>query len=234
MSLEYGCFISYVGYDERRAKSFYGLMQKMIEIIDEEFYVDTRLKTGVFRADINGRAGDRYNDEIAEALCRSACMILFYTRPYFHSSYCVREYKAMINLEKKRQKFLNLPKYECFRQRYFSNLEKSKHRGLIIPIIYRGGEKLPKEIKDKLHYIDLCCINNDISNEEEEKIKEIGQYITKCYSLFQDLFQEVSQEDEDNRIDCNGYSLPKENTIKRWWNNVKQEVPIAYRFPGRS
>jgi hypothetical protein len=159
------------------------------------------------------QGGDFYNDTLAEALCSSVCMIVVFTPTYFskNHTYCAREYKAMEELENER---LDL-------------LSGNVSRGLIIPIVFRGEDYLPPEIRDQRQYYDfsdfLLCDEKICEHPNySEKIREIVEYISaRCVDL-----------ESLNRVfsECEEFTLPSEEDIQSW---LTQVADSSIPFPGR-
>src|SRR5688572_26629049 len=115
MPYEYCCFIS---YPHGQNNVLVPLIKKIVEALEKE--IGTQIRQEVWLDSKFLQGGHIIQDEIGARLCKSACMILFYTPLYFDSEhlYCARELKAMQYLEERRLKLL-----------------KEKGNGLIIPVI---------------------------------------------------------------------------------------------------
>ena len=138
MPFKYSCFISYRHGQRKMAERIINdlsdaLASELELWLEQEVYVDRERLKG----------GDFYNEALATALCESVCMIMIFTPTYFSSdhTFCAREYKAMEKLEE--QRFLAI------------GGQTDKKRGLIIPIVFRGEDSLPKEIKDRRLYYNF-------------------------------------------------------------------------------
>ena len=84
--------------------------------------------------------GYQYDEKLAEAICRSACMVIVYWPAYLESDYCRKEIAAMLDIEEKRHRLLGKELYGC---------------RLFIPIILRGNfDELPDKVRNKCHYLD--------------------------------------------------------------------------------
>jgi hypothetical protein len=138
MPIKHACFISYRHGQRKLAERIINdlsdaLASELEAWLEQDVYVDReRLKGGEF-----------YNEALAQALCESVCMILIFTPTYFSidHTFCAREYKAMERLEEQR--------FQALGGRV------DKRRGLIIPIVFRGEDYLPKEIKERRLYYNL-------------------------------------------------------------------------------
>jgi hypothetical protein len=142
MPPKHACFISYrhVGQNE--------LLNSFLEQLSRSLSFELQLwlkecpEGGVYLDRERLQGGDFYNEALATALCESACMIMVFIPLYFDKDrpYCTREYKAMELLEKERLARLD---------------SEQRTHGLIIPIILRGGNDLPDEIKEGRQYYDF-------------------------------------------------------------------------------
>lgn len=117
-------------------------------------------------------------------------------------------------LEEKRLRALGLP--------------KNKKRGLIIPIVYRGDQKLPDNIKSNRQYylfepFQISGRNNLDNPEYAEKIKEIAEYIRERHD-------ELSLVPADAFEECESFSFPVISDITDWLKTMLPPKPV---FPGR-
>jgi hypothetical protein len=203
MPFRYSCFISFRhgqrALAERIINDLYDALSNEMELFlsNKKVYVDWERLQG----------GDFYNEALALALCESVCMVVVFTPTYFDKehTFCAREYKAMEELEKKRLKLLSS--------------QDDKEHGLIIPIIFRGEKFLPAGIKSRRHYYNfenfLLC-NKKISQHRDYalKIKKIAEYIAdRCMTL--------EALDEDPCGGCESFTLPPEEEIRHWIEEVK-------------
>jgi hypothetical protein len=211
MPFEYSCFISYHRGQHKLAKK---MIEDLYEALSNEIELYMRDKKIFLDKDLE--CGDLYNEKLAKSLCRSACMIMVFTPAYFDKkhTYCAKEFKAMEKLERKRLKLL---KNEGLRE-----------SGLIIPIIFRGGDYLPSDIREyrNCYYFDSYMLfSGDISTHPEyaPKIKIIADKIFRLCKKFEDLPAAFD--------DCDRFKLPSDEEIEKWLNGIqKTKIP----FPGGS
>lgn len=113
--------------------------------------------------------GYQYDERLAEAICRSACMVVVYWPAYLESDYCRKELEAMLEIEERRRRALG-----------------AKLRGcrLFIPFIVRGRfEDLPEAVRQGCHYLDYSRqatnphFNIGEDEETSSKLFEIADYI---------------------------------------------------------
>ena len=127
----YSCFISYCHGQQELTLKFINQLTRAIKAyiepyLDEEVYIDTeRLKPGY-----------QHQEQIADAICRSLCMIVVYSPRYEKHTYCLREFEAMREVERNRQALLGK--------------KAMRGRRLIIAIIFRTrvGREIPTELKE--------------------------------------------------------------------------------------
>ncbi len=207
MPLQYACFISYRHTQDDIAQDLASsLKTELSRWLDMEVYVDKgRLK-----------GGDFFNNELAKALCESVCLVVVYTPTYFSkkSTYCAREYKAMELLEEQRLQALGFP--------------KNKQHGLIIPIVYRGDKKLPRNIKSERQYhlfeaFQISGRDNLENPDYAEKIKEIAEYIEERCEELQIVEDEICAY-------CDTLNFPGEHEIAEW---LEEMLPPKPKLPGR-
>lgn len=211
MSFEYSCFVSYRHCQSQLGKriinDLYNAICGELELMtDKEVYLDReRLEGGYF-----------YNEALARALCRSVCMIVVFTPTYFnmHHTYCAREYKAMEALEKKRLRLLEDP--------------DDRTHGLIIPVVFRGWDYLPLEIKERRQchdFSDFLLCDTEICSHPgyAPKVRQIAEYIASRCNTFDAL-------GIDAYGGCEDFTLPTERKIRPWLEEVtNHRIP----FPGR-
>jgi hypothetical protein len=214
MSFEFCCFIS---YPHGQSNVLVPFISDFVDGLEKEVYAQTSKKVFVDQKYLQG--GDWLDEEIGPSICRSACMILFYTPLYFDTDhiYCARELKAMQDLEEKRL-----------------NLLKDKGKGLIIPIILRGEKKFPEQLSKKRLYYNFTAIefNNPtdiIRVKYSKEIKEIAEYIIdRC-----DQLEQVSGGLSHN---CETFRLPNSDEAKEFVETVlgKKIVDVPVPFVIRS
>jgi len=78
--------------------------------------------------------GDRWPDSLRRALSLSKCMVCVWSPPYFHSNWCLSEYRS-------------------FRERE-QRLNRGPH-GLILPMRYSDGEYFPEEARG-VQWLDVA------------------------------------------------------------------------------
>lgn|SRR5215213_9195515 len=211
MEFKYSCFISYRDY---RNETNSQLIRDLHEALSDE--MQFHLEAPVFLDEERLGPGYSYNEVLATALCESLCMILVYTPRYFdaNGTYCAREYRAMVELEKER--LSSLPDADLKRQ------------GLIIPIVIRGEDDLPAEIKSTRTYWNFGAMTlaQPVKRHPEYagQIKELAAHIGKLYKSYKSL-SEIHRK-------CDKYRLPLENDdgFKEWLSKVT--APPA-KFPMR-
>jgi len=203
MAFKYSCFISYRHGKGRLLKR---IAFELEEALSSELEAVTELPLYIDKT-IEG--GDLYNPILATALCESVCMIVAYTSIYFSSTntYCAREYKAMEKLEAERLGLLGLP--------------ADTTHGLIIPVVFRGAEDLPKELKSKRHYYNfgnflLRNPSRKLGDQYPEEISQMAQYIAnRCKIVEQLPSQQLS--------DCANFALPTSDEVINWVRTVEDK-----------
>ena len=172
MAFKYICFISYAHSPGERATGATTMMQEFVDelkralvdeldpIFEEEVYIDRDRIAG----------GAHFNEALAQALCRSFCMIVVYVPKYEKRKFCLREYRGMELLEKKRMKLAGA---------------NSGEYGMIIPIVLRGGDNLPDDIKKRIHYLDFSKYTTASANirNNSEYVEQIGRGEGHCRTV---------------------------------------------------
>jgi TIR domain len=137
--------------------------------------------------------GYEYDERLAEAICRSACMVIVYWPSYLESDYCKKEMAAMLDLEKKRRQLLGDELHGC---------------RLLIPVILRGRfEELPEEVTKGCQYLDYKAqaTKPDFNMGEDDKTSEelfrIAEYIKSLCDKMKNASDELFAE-------CHQYAFP--------------------------
>lgn len=225
MAFEFCCFVSYPHGQDNVLVPFVndfvdGLRLEIGAVMRKKLagrdFPDGVLPNGAW-SDEFLKGGDRFNEMIGSSICKSACMIVFYTPLYFDDEhvYCAREFRAMELLEQERLKYL-----------------QEKGRGLIITIILRGADSFPKVLEGERKYyrfddIDLNNPADKIRVRYADKIREMAAYIyDRCQSL-----DEVAP---DLKHDCNEFCLPSEEDARAYVETVlKTKIKlVADPYPG--
>lgn len=207
MEFEYSCYISY----PRGQKDILGrIVKNFVEGLEMELSIFTNKR--VF-TDHKLKSGDLLDEVIGPALCKSACMILFYTPLYLDAQhlYCAKELLAMERLEEQRM-----------------NLLKNKSNNLIIPIVLRGAKTLPEAIRNKRLYYDFTDIEVNNPNESirtiySKEIRNIAQYIDeRCYQL-----ESISGTSHN----CDAFRLPSDEEAKKYVETVLGKKIVDFDVP---
>ena len=113
--------------------------------------------------------GYQYNDRLADAICRSACMVIVYWPAYLESDYCKKEMAAMLEIEEKRRVLLGSALHGC---------------RLFIPVILRGHfEELPNAVRNGCQYLNYRAQSTrpDFNIGDDEKMSaelfRVAEYI---------------------------------------------------------
>ena len=209
MPFEYSCFISYT--TGQRA-----LMRRIVTDLDEALSneLDARTAAPAFLARERLEGGNFQEEVISQALCKSVCMIMLFTPRYFNpeATYCAREYVAMENLEKER-----------FAR---AGIKGDATNGLIIPVIFRGWEHFPTEIKKRRQCYDFksfTMADRRMSKHRKyaDEIVRMATYVHERCLTFQAqdaLFSE-----------CEEFKLPTHNEVR---DLAAALAPHAPAFPG--
>lgn len=161
------CFISY-----RHPASSGGLEEKLIQhvvrAIKDHFEVITHEHQVYFDQD-RLVPGYQYDERLAKAICRSACMVVVYWPSYLESDYCKKELYTMLSIERRRRQVLGAQLQGC---------------RLFIPIILRGRlDDLPEDLRDGCQYLDYKAqatrhdFNIGDDPKMSERLFEIAEYV---------------------------------------------------------
>jgi len=130
-----------------------------------------------------------------------------YTPQYFDVKhiYCAREYRGMAKLEAERLARLPDP--------------AEQRHGLIIPVVFRGADRLPPEISRRRQFepfdsFQLSDPAMPMHPKFEPRVREIAEYITgRC-----DAFEALA---DDLCCDCDRFALPAEDEVRPWVESLR-------------
>ena len=209
MLFPYSCFISYrhtKGYKGR------GYVEKLVEELKEE--LELRVEQEVYLDKERLRGAEFYQEALATAICRSACLVMLYWPTYLSEShpFCAREFKAMEALEERRLPML---------------AEEERMKGLIVVIALRGFRGIPKEIMEKRKCWDFSSytLKRGFSDDLQfnSDILDISRYIAgRCRAL--------SLLGLDREGECAHFNLPTEQDVMPWIRSVANPgIAFAHR-----
>jgi hypothetical protein len=207
MPLKYSCFISFRHGD--------ALLQGMVEQLEEALKIELQTLTAKpVYIDSQVKVGDFYNQALAIALCQSACMVMVYVPTYFDESktYCAREYKAMLSLEQERLQFLS--------QRIGQTIAPLSSQGLIFPVVFRGLDALPAEIKNYRAYYDFTSFS--LGSRRISKNPRFNLQITRMADAIASRCKDLETLPETSFDRCDQFALPDETEVVDWIKTVKR------------
>ena len=218
MPFEYSCFISY-------RRDPYKLPTQFIEQLEDALnnYVHPLIRLKAFR-DTALAPGDLLDQQLACRLCKSVCLILVFTPPYFDPEqlWCAREYYAMERLERERLELLG---------------DELRGAGLIIPIVLKRPDRVPAAVKKDR----LFCDFSSYTLQENAAIGENPKYVAwieKVANRIFDLYEEFKLAG-DPCGGCSGWELPPEEEVKQWITALlpqrqpRQSRSLPFREEGR-
>lgn len=135
MGFKHCCFLSYRHGD----KTMSSFANQIVDALADELsmLLDNYPALPIFKDDRSIEVSDKVDATIAEAICRSVCMVLIYTPNYLSEEkpYCASELEAVLRLEKER--VTKLP-------------GTAPKTGMLITVILRGDrDELPQLLKDR-------------------------------------------------------------------------------------
>ncbi|HTE10741.1 MAG TPA: toll/interleukin-1 receptor domain-containing protein [Chitinophagaceae bacterium] len=209
----YPCFISFRHFDDEISEAF---IKQFVDCLNG--YLTPLVGVGPFIDYKRMQAGYKLSPAIADAICNSACMIVIWTPQYFTSEHiwCAMEYKAMIDLEKKRLSLL--PGGEQF-------------KGLIIPVIYRGSKYYPSKLADQEIYLNFEKFG--LYEEVMMKNKKFAEEIEKLADYIADRIDAFRRNNQNPWGSCNGFQLPSENDTKQFIQAITGVAQNTQAFPFR-
>lgn len=189
----YSCFISF-SYGDGLMRQFVIELKQLLEnyqrlyLKEPEVYLDlSRMEPGAMIA-----------EGLAQALCQSLCMVVVYTPPYEEQDWCLQEYAAMEDLERRRLDLIRpiLP-----------------DASLIIPVMLRIDDQVPSRIRGVRNYHDFSRVYLDYKEIAEnrnylEEIDKISLRVRRLHNAFRQAEPEPS--------DCSAFALPPPGEALFW------------------
>jgi hypothetical protein len=207
MGFQYACFISYRHHEQSETAGRF--IDDLCTALRNELSMQAEPGVYIDRERILG--GTRFDPALAGALCRSACMLLVYTPLYFSTEhlYCAREFRAMETLEDERLRRL-------------ADRSLQEH-GLIIPVVLRGGDRLPAVLRQQRHAFDFggFSLRSESLKQHpdyEPRVREVAQVILHRLQLLESLGDALDH-------DCSRFQLPPEDEVRRWVGGLR--APVA-------
>lgn len=209
MAFRHACFISY-----RHGQ--HELKQRFVSALADALSSELELlrSEGVFVDYDRMSAGTMFNESVLTALHESTCMVMIYQPNYFdlRNTFCALEYRTMQAIERHRLSLLRGVGHSS---------------GLIIPVVLRGFETLPPEIKSRRHCEDFSTFllhEEQISRHPRyaERIRKMAQYIhERCneYQQMKEAFKPLKRIPD-----------PNDPELVKWIQETAAPVPI---LPGR-
>lgn len=160
--------------------------------------------------------GYQYDEHLARAICRSACMVVVYWPSYLESDYCRKELVTMLDIEKRRREVLGAKLHGC---------------RLFIPMILRGRlDDLPQDLHDGCHYLDYTAQatqpNFNIGDDPKmsERLYEVAEYVKS-------LCDKLKQSETELFGQCEQFSFARAAAVT---TASAAMVAPTQPFPGRS
>ena len=196
MAFSHACFIS---YRHRPGREYMTIIEDLRTTLQDEVVI--WMNQQVYLDSDRLRGGNFFNRSLARALCESVCMVVFYIPPYFDSdyTYCAREFKAMEELEARRLRALDI---------------EGGENGLIIPIVCRGWDVFPQEIKDSRH-----CHNFEPYYMQKRKISQHPKGLTEVRRIAKyifDRYQEMKARADELCRGCGQFNIPQDADVRPW------------------
>ncbi len=150
------------------------------------------------------KVGTEFHDELALQLCRSACLVIFFSPQHFDSEhiYCALEYQAMVELEKQRRRLYG---------------KEIGNMSLILPVVFRGREHLPKELEARtpLDFTDIIVESDFEEKAAQEQIMGLAREIARRYRVLSKAGA------FEGRGTCSNFRFPDSEAIKPWIESVE-------------
>ena len=211
MSFKHSCFISYRRVDVELTRVFIQNLKKALENEVSQIAPSTT----VF-VDSSGMAGMALLDpSLAKSICQSVIMVMVYVPAYFDEEHrwCAREYEAMVKLEAER--LAKLPPGA-----------KARVNGLIAPIVFRGPEAIPAEIKERRLYTDFSRYSL-AGNPNISKNRNFADKIRNIADRFLEIWTDLRRLPDDPCQTCDAFQLPTDADVLPIIHRLQGNAPLA-------
>jgi len=208
-SIKYACYISYARSAQGKLMDVF--LRNLTTALDD--YLGAFMDEGIYFDKERLSPGYDYQRTLAQAICQSVCMIVVYTSLYANTPYCLQEFLAMEQIEKKRRDVIR------------TVLGRNTDRSMIIPIVIKGDrdEDLPPKIKG-IHYLDLSkfFLQGNASRRPifRKVIQEIAEDIYSSYRYLKEM-----ERNGHGRQDCDNFDFPSVEEASISWG--KKKGPLA-------
>jgi len=198
MNFKHACFISYRHGQGELVKGF---LDQFSSALKSE--LEMHLAEDVYFDEDRLHAGAVLNPTLALALCESVCMIMIYTPRYFasDSTYCIREFLAMQNVENRRTQLT----------------QPTATKSFIVPVVLRGNEGFPNQIfgQGPVIYSDFSRFT--LSDRKIIKNSSYFSEIKKIANHIVSMFNMLSAKQPCRG--CSQLHFPDEQVALAWLNN---------------
>jgi hypothetical protein len=159
--------------------------------------------------------GFQYDERLAEAICRSACMVIVYWPSYLESEYCKQEIEAMLEVERLRREVLSGDLHGC---------------RLFIPVILRGNlTDLHPNVTNGCNHLDYRQqALQPNTNLDEDPVMSEKLYETVEYIKF--LCDKIKPHSEKLLDHCHCFNFPSSTTSP---STAMIQAAPQQPFPGR-
>lgn len=113
--------------------------------------------------------GDNWRDRLKEAIKSSRCMIALWSPLYFHSPWCLIEWKS------------------------FSERSRVKQKSLLVPISVHDGDSFPREARDSqyMKFVDFVLVGDGYKKTElyikfQQELRDLARRAAKVISAAPD------------------------------------------------
>lgn len=150
--------------------------------------------------------GDKWDPTIQQALCKSVCMVAFYTPTFIDKDkpYCARELKGILHIEQERATYLN-------------GNPNLQHKGLVIPLFYYCKPKhiIPELNSRQGYFLDDFWLSTDHKRILPEK--KFNQFVLTICHQIDAIHDQLKQQ---ALTPCNQFDLPSAKDIQEWIEKV--------------
>lgn len=202
---DYSCYVSYFLDGSKTSQDF---VQELVSVLGDYINRYSREKKKIYIESAIRRGDSTYAMERALAICRSVCMIIVFSPPYFREPYCVREYLAMKTLEKQRVESMRANINERFE--------------MIIPITYTGRlypDELNRHPFNRYDFSQVALKRGRMRIENRNHLAcldEIARYIQELDTYFNQF---------GVRPSCKNFLLPSELEALAWQRTLPPMPP---------
>lgn len=209
---KYACFVSYIHADEDLGRGF---VSQFVQALQGELEQLVDLKSLPIYSDNILKPGQIWPEALSVALCHSLCMVMVYSPVYGRRAECLREFRAMEQIEARRRQLL-------------AGDGASAAEGFIIPVVLRGFDRMPSMLKSTRHAVDFSRFT--LADVELKRNPRFTDAVRAIAERISDVLETLEPLQDKACKGCDDFQLPDPDRLQPLMSAGANWQP---GFPGR-